>query len=104
MIRRLLFLLPVVALGLASGVFAQTTGEIQGMVTDAQGLALPGVTVTLGGEAVLGEQVAVTLEDGSFRFRGLRRGSHNLRFELQGFQTLNREGVVVSGARPSRST
>ena len=85
--KRLSVLLPAIVLTLGSFASPQTAGEIQGVVTDGQGLAMPGVTVTLGGESVLGEQVAVTLEDGSFRFRGLRRGSYNLRFELQGRTT-----------------
>ena len=97
--RRLLFLVPVVALGLASGAFAQTTGGIEGKVADAQGLVLPGVSVTLTGEAVLGAQTAVTVADGTYRFRALRPASYNLAFELAGFQTLNREGIIVSGAR-----
>jgi hypothetical protein len=97
--RRLLFALPVLALGLSSGVWAQTSGEIDGTVRDAQGLVLPGVTVTLSGEAVLGSQATVSLADGTYRFRALRPGSYNLNYELSGFQTLNREGIVVSGAR-----
>ncbi len=97
--RRLLFVLPVVALGLASGAFAQTTGAIEGKVTDAQGLVLPGVSVTLSGEAVLGAQTAVTVDDGTYRFRALRPASYNLMFELAGFQTLNREGIIVGGTR-----
>jgi outer membrane receptor protein involved in Fe transport len=97
--KKVFALLEAVLLTLGALASAQTAGEIQGVVSDAQGLAMPGVTVTLGGESVLGEQVSVTLEDGSFRFRGLRRGSYNLRFELQGFQTLNREGVIVEGNR-----
>jgi outer membrane receptor protein involved in Fe transport len=78
---------------------AQTSGEIQGTVQDAQGLAIPGVTVTLSGDAVLGQQTAVTLQDGTYRFRGLRRGSYDLRFELQGFSALNRAGIIVEGNR-----
>lgn len=99
MMKRLLVLLPVAALAFGGIAVAQTSGEIEGTVSDNQGLAMPGVTVTLSGEAVLGEQIAVTLGDGSYRFRALRRGSYNLRFELQGFQTLNREGIIVQGAR-----
>src|SRR3990172_11691511 len=97
--RRLLFVLPVVALGLASGALAKTTGAIEGKVTDTQGLVLPGVSVTLTGEAVLGAQTAVTVADGTYRFRALRPASYNLVFELAGFQTLNREGIIVGGAR-----
>jgi hypothetical protein len=92
-------MLPVVALGLASGVFAQTAGEIDGTIKDAQGLVLPGVTVTLTGEAVIGAQAAVSVADGTYRFRALRPGSYNLKYELAGFQTLNREGIIVSGLR-----
>src|SRR3990172_708058 len=97
--KKLFALVPAALLAFGSFASAQTAGEIQGEVVDAQGLAMPGVTVTLGGEALLGEQIAVSLEDGSFRFRPLRRGSYNLRFELQGFQTLNREGIIVEGNR-----
>ncbi|MGH9336047.1 MAG: hypothetical protein ACRD21_20105, partial [Vicinamibacteria bacterium] len=61
--KKLLSMLPALLLSLVSLASAQTSGEIQGVVKDAQGLALPGVTVTLGGEAVLGEQTAITLED-----------------------------------------
>ncbi|MFQ5793105.1 MAG: carboxypeptidase-like regulatory domain-containing protein, partial [Acidobacteriota bacterium] len=100
MIRRVLYLLPVVALGFVPAAHAQTVGgAILGTVKDAQGLVMPGVTVTLSGEAVLGEQVAVTLEDGTYRFRALRPGAYNIRFELSGFQTLNREGIIVEGNR-----
>ncbi len=97
--RLFVFMLPVVALGLASVAVAQTSGEIDGTVRDAQGLVLPGVTVTLTGEAVLGAQTAVTVADGTYRFRALRPASYNLSYELAGFQTLNREGIIVSGAR-----
>jgi hypothetical protein len=41
----------------------------------------------------------VTLADGTYRFRALRPASYNLSYELAGFQTLNREGIIVSGAR-----
>ena len=99
MTKKLLVLLPVAALAFGSISLAQTSGEIQGKVLDSQGLSMPGVTVTLSGDAVLGEQVTVALADGSYRFRALRRGSYNIHFELQGFQTLNREGVIVEGNR-----
>ncbi|MFQ5790000.1 MAG: carboxypeptidase-like regulatory domain-containing protein, partial [Acidobacteriota bacterium] len=97
--RKVLLLLTATTLAFGSLAFAQTTGTIEGVVKDAQGLVMPGVAVTLSGAAVLGEQTAVTLQDGSYHFRALRPGTYNLSFELQGFQTLNREGIVVSGAR-----
>ena len=81
---------------------AQTSGTIEGAVADGQGLAVPGATVTLAGEALIAPVVAVTLVDGSYRFRALGRGSYDLTFELPGFRTLVREGVVVEGNRVIR--
>jgi outer membrane receptor protein involved in Fe transport len=66
------------------------------MVKDSQGGVLPGVSITLSGEAVLGEPLAVTELDGSYVFRALSPGIYGLRFELAGFSTLVREGVVVT--------
>lgn len=97
--RSLFLILPALLLVLVGGAFAQQTGTIDGSVSDSQGLVLPGVTVTMSGEAVLGQQTVVTLNDGSYRFRALRAGNYNLSFELPGFQTLNREGIVVGGGR-----
>ncbi len=81
---------------------AQTSGTIEGAAVDGQGLAVPGATVTLAGEALIAPVVAVTLVDGSYRFRALGRGSYDLTFELPGFRTLVREGVVVAGNRVIR--
>ena len=86
----------------AAPAFAQTAGEIGGAVTDAQGLALPGVTVTLTGAALIAPQVTGTLVDGSYRFRALGRGSYDLTFEILGFRTLVRAGVIVAGGRAVR--
>ncbi len=81
---------------------AQTAGEIGGSATDDQGLAVPGVTVTLEGDVLIAPLVAVTLSDGSYRFRALGRGSYDLTFERAGFRTLIRKGVIVEGSRSIR--
>ena len=92
----------LVAAGGIVPAFGQTLGSIEGTVSDAQGLAVPGATVTLAGEALIAPQVAATLIDGSYRFRALGRGSYDLTFELPGFQTVVREGVIVEGSRVIR--
>ena len=92
----------LLALVSAAPATAQTVGEIGGAVNDAQGLAVPGVIVTLAGEALIAPQTAVTLGDGSYRFRALGRGSYDLRYEIPGFRTLVREGVMVEGSRAVR--
>ena len=92
----------LLAAGTVAPAFGQTLGSIEGTVADGQGLAVPGATVTLAGEALIAPQLAVTLVDGSYRFRALGRGSYDLTFELSGFQTLVREGVIVEGSRVIR--
>ena len=76
---------------------AQTTGTIEGTVTDIQGLPVPGATVMLTGDALIAPLSAMTLVDGSYRFRALGRGSYDVLFEMPGFQTLVREGVIIEG-------
>ncbi|HSF19879.1 MAG TPA: carboxypeptidase regulatory-like domain-containing protein [Vicinamibacteria bacterium] len=75
---------------------AQSYGRLEGVVRDSQGLVLPGVSVTLTSEAIIGGRTATTDVDGSYRFLALPPGTYSMAFELAGFQTLNREGVVVT--------
>ena len=77
----------------------QQYGRLEGAARDAQGLALPGVSVTLSGEAIIGGRNATTDVDGSYRFQALPPGDYTIQFELSGFQTVVFEEVrVVTGA------
>ena len=71
-------------------------GEIVGKATDSGGGVLPGVTVTLSGPAVMGAPTTTTNESGSYRFPGIPIGTYTLTFQLVGFSTFVREGVIVS--------
>ena len=75
----------------------QIYGRLEGAANDAQGLVLPGVTVTLESEELVAPRTAVTDVDGSYRFAQLVGGSYNLTFELGGFQTVVFEEVIVVG-------
>ncbi len=75
----------------------QLYGRLEGAASDAQGLALPGVTVTLESDELVASRTATTDVDGSYRFAQLVGGSYNLTFELNGFQTLVFEDVIVVG-------
>ncbi len=100
MIRRVLPLCLVAVFLCASVTLGQVrTGAIDGKVVDESGAVMPGVTVTLGGENVLGTPTAVTQQDGSFRFRALEPGTYNLTFQLSGFADFRREGILIAGAR-----
>lgn len=73
------------------------TGDLAGSVSDQQGLALPGVTVTISSpQLIAAQQSAVTTETGAFRFTYLPPGTYKVTAELQGFQTQVREGIQVS--------
>ena len=89
-------------LAAAGPLAAQTSGAIEGVVVDGQGFPVPETTVTAAGEALIAPLDAVTLVDGSYRFRALRRGSYDLTFESPGFRTVVREGVIVEGNRVIR--
>jgi hypothetical protein len=72
------------------------TGEITGRVTDDTGAVLPGATVTLTSPVLIQPQSATSSETGSFRFTLIPIGTYSVKFELPGFKTVVREGIVVN--------
>jgi carboxypeptidase family protein len=74
--------------------FAQSA--IAGVVTDATGAVLPGVTIEAASPALI-EKVRTALSDGSGRYRieDLRPGTYKVTFTLPGFSTFVREDVVL---------
>ena len=73
---------------------AQAGGSIIGTVTDQTQGVLPGVTVTVGGPALMGTRTAVTDAEGKYRVPALPAGSdYTVLFELQGFATVKREQI-----------
>jgi len=99
--RVLTVLLVLVVLGTAGVAHAQVraTGVIQGKVVDDDGVALPGVMVTVAGPSLIGTQTAYTGSDGSFRLPLLPRGDYTVTFALQGFATIVRENTEVGVQR-----
>jgi hypothetical protein len=75
---------------------AQTTGSINGTVTDNTGAVLPGVTVTTTSPVQMGVQTATTNEQGLYRFPALTPGTYKVTYELPGFTTVVREGIIVN--------
>ena len=90
-----ILILAMVVLGAAPPVVAQqVTGTLIGRVTDTSGGALPGVTVTLAGPAILGgSATALTSDVGAYRIPNIPAGTYTITFELPGFQTTVFEGV-----------
>jgi len=87
-------LLPVVA-------SAQAT--ISGVVKDASGAVLPGVTVEASSPALI-EKVRTTVTDGTGQYAipDLRPGIYSVKFTLTGFAAVEREGVELSGTFTAR--
>ncbi|HYU78236.1 MAG TPA: carboxypeptidase regulatory-like domain-containing protein [Vicinamibacterales bacterium] len=75
------------------------TGSIVGSVTDASNSVLPGVLVSLAGERLIGgTQTFTTDATGTYRFDRLPPGDYLLKFELQGFKTVERAEIRVNAA------
>ena len=72
------------------------TGSIFVRITDEQGAAMPGVSIAIGSPAlVAGTMTGVTNEGGAYRFPSLPPGTYSVKLDLQGFQSIVRENVVV---------
>ena len=105
-IRRTLFLFTM-ALALTPGAsLAQGIGaaSMAGVVKDASGAVLPGVTVEAS-SPVLIEKVRTTVSDseGRYQLAELRPGTYSVSFSLQGFSTYKREGLSLSEVRGLRT-
>ena len=97
MVRRIAAALAVAVFAYAGIATAQQqTGEIFGKVTDNTGAILPGVTVTLTGEALIQPQTALSSTTGSYQFPRIPIGTYTVKFELPGFKTVVREGIRVT--------
>src|SRR5688500_4667038 len=83
------------SLALAATSWAQD-GVITGRVSDSSGAVLPGVNVSLTSTSVIGGRATVTDEQGGYRFALLPPGVYNLKFELQGFNSVVREGLQLT--------
>jgi hypothetical protein len=72
------------------------TGKLEGVVTDDEGVPLPGVTVEATSPAAMGSQTSITSDKGSYRFSNLTPGIYKLVFALQGFQRMEADNIKVT--------
>jgi outer membrane receptor protein involved in Fe transport len=93
---KLLTLLAAAVMAFPSAAIAQLgqTATLSGTVADQSGAVLPGVTVTVTGDAVLGgTRTAVTDENGAYRFPSLPPGTYTVSAELSGFKPFSQQQV-----------
>ena len=100
MLKRVLLFIGLLVL-VSQPVFAQssTAGSIAGVVKDASGGVLPGVTVEAASPALI-EKVRTVITDagGQYRITDLRPGTYTVTFTLTGFATVRREGIELTRA------
>jgi len=87
-------MLAILLVGALPALAQETTGTIKGKIVDAQGLAVPGATVTATGTQ--GAKNTVTDAEGRYTLPFLTPGTYTVRGELQGFKATEQAGVAVS--------
>src|SRR6266849_4714011 len=76
---------------------AQAVGGIAGVVRDASGAVMPGVTVEAASPALIEKvRIFVTDGEGQYKIIDLRPGAYTVTFTLSGFNVLKREGIELS--------
>ena len=85
--------------------FAQRADRavISGVVTDAQGGALPGATVTIHNEATGVDTVIVTNNAGAYTSPPLVLGQYSVTVDMQGFKKAVTSGILLQGGEAIRN-
>ena len=96
-----LLLLAVVASFSAIGLYAQTFGEITGIVTDASGAVMSGASITLTNTNTNAVRKTTATDAGVYTFPSVPPGLYVVKTEVQGFKTGNQR--AFSGSRTTSS-
>src|SRR4029077_13546529 len=76
---------------------AHAQSAFAGVVKDATGAVLPGVTVEASSPALIEKVRSVTTDsNGAYKIENLRPGVYALTFELPGFTTIKKDGIELS--------
>jgi carboxypeptidase family protein/TonB-dependent receptor-like protein len=98
--RRLLYLVALALLCTTPSVLAQQgTTEVRGVVTDAQGAVLPGVTVEVRNQDTGMYRSTVSNQDGTYFVSGIIPGRYQITASLEGFKTFQQRDVNLSLGR-----
>jgi hypothetical protein len=111
MVRRAILMMCLVALLASAAAFAATTSRLAGEVFDNDGQPMPGVTVQISSDKLIGgPQIAIADENGRFVFNLLPVGVYNVEATLVGFKpaagevqvTLERTAQIIFNMVPEQ--
>ena len=101
MFRRALAISSAMALLPAVTLQAQgPSGSVTGQVLDQSGAAIPGVTVTATNPATTDTRATITGPEGLYHLPALPPGTYLLTYQLDGFKTMTRTGILVGAFVP----
>ena len=94
---RLICCFAALMLALVPSVLGQTasTGALTGTITDPSGAVVPNAVVTATNVATEQSRTATSGSNGAYRFALLPPGTYRVRFEAQGFRTVEIPSVTV---------
>jgi len=95
---RFVFVIAACLLLVAPLVVAQTTGTIEGNITDQNGGTLPGVSVEATSPNLQGSRTATTGSNGHYRLASLPPGVYKVTATLQGFGSVQKNVTVALDA------
>ncbi len=96
------FFLAIGALMAAPAAAQSITGTILGNVTDGDGLALPGATVTATNTETGATRTVVTDGQGSYLISALQIGLYRVDVTMSGFRSFQQEQFSLSSAQNAR--
>ena len=98
----LLLVLSFLAFSINAIAQTSTTGSIEGTVTDTNGAAVPGVTVTVTSPNLIRSQTSVTEDNGHYRFPTLPPGRYVMSIEsTKGFAKFEQSEIEVNLSKTS---
>jgi outer membrane receptor protein involved in Fe transport len=80
-----------------------TTGSIEGAVTDPNGAAVKGATISVTSPNLISPQTAMTDDNGRFRILALPPGAYKLKVEASGFAPFEQDTITVNLGRTTNT-
>ena len=80
-----------------------TTGALEGLVTDPNGAAVKGATVTVTSPNLISTKTAITGDDGRYQILALPPGAYKIAIDASGFGKFEQSDVTVNLGRTSNA-